>query len=234
MVVDGGPSGIVLARQLGEALPHWQRNIAAAVLTHPDADHVGGLPALLDRFRVGRVYDSGSPRDTAIFERFAEAAGPRRELRQGDVFEVDGVRFEALWPPPGPLDEHGPRNALSVVLRVTYGNIMILLTGDIEETAQEALLAGGGIRAHVIKVPHHGAATNAAGFLDATGAQVAIISVGAENRYGHPADETLLELAGWPVLRTDVHGRIMIVTDGTSIIVRAERWDGFAPAEGEG
>ena len=121
-----------------------------------------------------------------------------------------------------------------MVLRATYGKIAILLTGDIEETAQEALLADGGVRAHVIKVPHHGAATNAAGFLDATGAQVAIISVGAENRYGHPADETLRELAGWPVLRTDVHGRIMIVSDGTSIIVRAERWDGFAPAEGEG
>ncbi len=232
VVVDGGPSGIVLARELGEVLPHWGRGIAAAVLTHPDADHVGGLPALLDRFQVKRVYDSGEQRETAIFARFAEAAGPRRALRRGDVFEVDGVRFEALWPPPGPLD--GPRNAFSVVLRVTYGNIVILLTGDIEETAQEALLAGGGIGAHVIKVPHHGAATNAGGFLDATGAQVAIISVGAENRYGHPADETLRELAGWPVLRTDVHGRITIVSDGASLVIRAERWDGFAPAEGEG
>ncbi len=233
VVVDGGPSGIVLARELGDVLPHWQRGIAAAVLTHPDADHVGGLPALLDRFHVQQVYDGGAGHDTAIFERFKEAAGARQTLRRGDVFEVDGVRFETIWPRPGALG--GPRNSASVVLRVTYGDATILLTGDIEETAQQALMASGGIDAHVLKVPHHGASTNAGGFFEAAGAGVTVISAGKGNRFGHPAEETLAGLAGRAVLRTDVHGRVTIVSDGTSIRVRAERWGAsFAPAEGEG
>ena len=233
VLVDGGPSGIVLARELGEVLPHWQRGIAAAVLTHPDADHVGGLPALLDRFDVKQVYDSGGWHDTAIFARFDEEAGARLTLRRGDAFEVDGVRFETLWPQPGPLE--GPRNASSLVLRVTYGDASILLTGDIEETAQQALIAIGGIDAHVLKVPHHGASTNAGGFFEAAGARVTVISAGEGNRFGHPTNETLGDLGGRAVLRTDVHGRVTIVSDGTSIRVRAERWEAsFAPAEGEG
>ena len=233
VVVDGGPSGIVLARELGEVLPHWQRGIAAAVLTHPDADHVGGLPALLRRFDVQAVYDSGGRHDTAIFARFDEEAGPRHTLRRGQVFVVDGVRFETLWPPAGPLE--GPRNASSVVLRVTYGDATILLTGDIEETAQRALLESTGIQAHVLKAPHHGASTNADGFYQAAWAPVTVISAGEGNRFGHPTDETLRKLEGRAVLRTDVHGRVTIVSDGTSIRVRAEHWEAsFAPAEGEG
>lgn len=233
VVVDGGPSGIVLARELGDVLPHWQRGIAAVVLTHPDSDHVGGLPALLERFDVRQVYDNGQPRDTAIFGEYVEEAGTRETLRHGDVFEVDGVRFETLWPPPGSLD--GPRNTWSVVLRVTYGDATILLTGDIDETAQHALLASGDVGAHVLKVPHHGASTNADGFFDATGAWVTVISAGEGNRFGHPTDETLVDLEGRAVLRTDLHGRVTIVSDGDSITVRAERWEAsFAPAGGEG
>jgi len=233
VVVDGGPSGIVLARELSDVLPHWKRGIAAVVLTHPDADHVGGLPALIERYDVKRVYDSGAMHDTAIFASYDEAAAKRMPLRRGDTFEVDGVRFEALWPPPGELE--GPRNASSVVLRVRYGEATILLTGDIEETAQMALLAAGGIDAHVLKVPHHGASTNAEGFLGRTGALVTVVSAGEGNRFGHPTDETLADLEGRAVLRTDMHGRVTIVSDGTSIRVRAERWpESFAPAEGEG
>ena len=143
------------------------------------------------------------------------------------------MRFEALWPPPGELV--GPRNASSVVLRVTYGEATILLTGDIEEMAQAGLLAAGGIDAHVLKVPHHGASTNADGFLARTGALVTVISAGEGNRFGHPTNETLVDLEGRAVLRTDLHGRVTIVSDGKSIRVRAERWpERFAPAEGEG
>lgn len=233
VVVDGGPSGIVLAQELGDVLPHWQREVAAVVLTHADADHVGGMPALLERFNVRQVYDNGEARDTAVFGEYEAAAGTRQTLRRGDVFEIDGVRFEALWPPPGVLE--GPRNTWSVVLRVTYGEATILLTGDIEKEAQRALIATGDIDAHVLKVPHHGASTNADGFFDATGAWVTVISAGEGNRFGHPTDETLVDLEGRAVLRTDVHGRLTIVSDGESITVRAERWvPSFAPAEGEG
>ena len=233
VLVDGGPSGIVLARELGETLPHWQRTITAVIMTHPDQDHIGGLPALLERFNVRRVYDNGALHDTAVFRRVDERSGPRRQLTRGDAFEIDGVRFETLWPEAAPLQ--GSRNASSVVLRVTYGEASVLLTGDIDEDAQEALMAAGDIAAHVVKVPHHGARTNANGFFEAAGGWVTVISVGEGNRYGHPAEETLRALAGRAALRTDLHGRITIVSDGSGIVVQAERWEAdFAPAEGGG
>ena len=227
VLVDGGPSGIVLARQLGKALPHWAHSFHAVALTHPDTDHAGGLPDALERFRAGTVYDSGARRGTATFTRFAEQAGARATLRRGDAFEVDGVRFEVLWPPPGQLPEGV--NAASLALLVRYGETRILLPGDIEQTAQTGILALGAPVADALLAPHHGADTNAAGFLDATEGALAVISAGEGNPHGHPAPETLAALAGRAVLRTDVHGRVVILSDGESLRVRAER---FAPAAG--
>ena len=99
----------------------------------------------------------------------------------------------------------------------------MLLAGDIEAGAQRALVELGDIEADVLKVPHHGADTNAAAFLPATASRVAVISVGEGNRFGHPRDETLAALAGQPVLRTDLNGRITITSDGSEIRVRVER-----------
>ena len=221
IVVDGGPSGIALARELGAVLPHWEREVAAIVLTHPQADHVGGLPTLLERFDVGTVYDNGATHDTMIYARFAKGAPTRTALRRGDSFEIDNVRFEVLWPLPGELDSD--LNEGSLVLRLHYQGATVLLTGDIEAKAQQALVELGDIEADVIKVPHHGADTNAAGFWSAAGTRLAVISAGAGNRFGHPSDETLAALAGQTVLRTDLHGRVTIASDGAAIRVRVER-----------
>ncbi len=221
VVVDGGPSGIALARELGAVLPHWEREVAAVVLTHPQADHVGGLPTLLERFDVGTVYDNGATHDTMIYASFVEGARTRTALRRGDSFEIDNVRFEVLWPLPGELDSD--LNEASLVLRLHYQGATVLLTGDIEAGAQQALVDLGDIEADVIKVPHHGADTNAAGFWSAASTRLAVISAGAGNRFGHPSDETLAALAGQTVLRTDLHGRVTIASDGAAIRVRVER-----------
>ncbi len=221
VLVDGGPSGIGLARELGAELPHWERQLDAVILTHPDEDHVAGLPEVLARYGVGLEHDTGVTKDTHAYAVYRQRAGERDEVRRGDSWELDGVRFEVLWPPDGYSDE--ATNETSIVLRVTYGDVHFLLTGDFEAGAQHALMALDDVSADVLKVPHHGSKTTAADFLDAVGAQVAIISVGAENRFGHPSAEVLEELTGTTMLRTDLDGRVTVKTDGHAIEYSAAR-----------
>jgi competence protein ComEC len=221
VLVDSGPSGIGLARQLSEVLPHWDRRIDRVVLTHAQEDHVAGFPALFRRFDVHTSDSSGRAGSSQAGRLFgAEAPGPA-VLHAGDGFSVDGVRFEVLWPPAG----YAPANVndASVVLRVTFGNAILLLTGDIEAPAQRALMDAEDVRATVLKVPHHGSKTSAPAFLAAVGADVAVISVGAANRFGHPADQTLAALGPGTVFRTDCNGRVTVRSDGRTVRTTVQR-----------
>lgn len=223
LLIDGGPSGIVLARQLGAVLPHWERHIDAVFLTHAQEDHVAGLVEALRRFRVGQTFETHHAGPTISYQLFESGSGRQVELTAGQRWTWDGVLFEVLWPPADATARN--RNDLSLVLRVTYGNARILLTGDIERGAQARLLADGGLEADVLKVPHHGAATNTPGLFEAVGAPLALISAGAGNRFGHPAQATLdaLAAAGATVVRTDVHGRVRLRIDGQSVRVTTGR-----------
>lgn len=220
VVIDGGPSGIELARELGAAMPHWDRSLDAIVLTHPQEDHVGGLPEALRRFDSGAVYGTGDANRTQSFAAFEERANPRA-LASGDRFELDGVAFEVLWPPRDYVTRE--LNDRSLVLLVTYRGFAALLTGDIESGPQRALLADGIGQIDVLKVPHHGSKTSDSGFLRDAGAAVAVISVGADNRFGHPHEETLTALSETRVFRTDVDGRVVVSSDGHRIKVRIGR-----------
>lgn len=220
VLVDGGPSGIELARELGALLPHWERTIDRVVLTHPDADHYGGLPELSARFDIGMLYEGALDRDADGYAELRQRE-PRSELlEEGGGFEVDGVRFEVVWPPG--LFDGTSTNDLSLVLLLTYGDVQVLLTADIERYPQDALLRQLD-DVDVLKVPHHGSATSSEAFLRGTGASVAVISVGSGNQFGHPAEETLAALAGTRLYRTDEDGRVVIRTDGISISVDTER-----------
>jgi competence protein ComEC len=220
VLVDGGPSGIGLARELGEVMPHWDRSLDMVVLSHPQEDHVGGLPGALDRFDVGVVYATAAENGTESVQAF-EARSETELLSQDGIFELDGVRFDVLWPPAGYGTEE--LNDSSLVLLVSYGDVSVLLTGDIEAGAQRELLAGGGIEVDVLKVPHHGSKTSDAGFLRSLGAGLAVISAGEGNRFGHPHEETLRALEGMTVLRTDVDGRVVVRSDGEGVRVWTER-----------
>jgi competence protein ComEC len=215
---DGGPSGIELARELGAALPHWERRFEAVLLTHPDHDHVAGLPGALRRFRVKKVYTTGAAANTEAFLAFDRRAAATNRLAAGDRFEADGVTFEVLWPPAGLGTAR--LNDTSLVVRITYGETSFLLTGDLEAAAQRRLLAETSVASTVLKVPHHGSKTSAREFLEAVGAQVAVVSVGAGNRYGHPSPEVLAWLDGSIILRTDVDGRVTVRSDGKRIAIR--------------
>ncbi len=215
VLVDTGPSGLRLMAELGETLPHWDRTIDLLVITHPQVDHEGGMADLTDRMRVRAIaYPAWAQPPPPVSNTTALAAGNR--------FELDGVTFSVLWPPAEfvPADP----NDGSVVLLVEHEGARILLTGDIEAPAQgEVARASGPVE--ILKVPHHGSRTSAPAFFAALRPSVAVISVGAENPYGHPSPVTLEALArsGSAVFRTDLDGRITVRVRSGYLEVSTER-----------
>ena len=156
----------------------------------------------------------------AVFPSGRDEPRPRR-VHRGDWWELDGVRFEVLWPPEG-SGEPGDNNG-SIVLRVTYGQTTALLTADIETRAQEELLRMGDAHADVLKVPHHGSKSSSPAFLAAVGARLAVISAGADNRFGHPSAEALEALSASTIARTDRDGRVRIESDGRRLTLHTQR-----------
>ena len=139
----------------------------------------------------------------------------------------DGAYLEVLHPPANANDDWSD-NDRSIVSRLVYGDVSLLLTGDLEREGERALLASGhALTSTVLKVSHHGAAAGTSeAFLDAVTPAVAVISVGAGNRYGHPAKPTLRRMddRGIQIWRTDEAGTIELITDGEQLWIRSRRW----------
>lgn len=201
------------------------RQIDVVALTHAHQDHLGGLFAILDNFKVGTLWIG---REVALqqqqqLEAVAAAKGVRvlHELR-GEHLDWDGAALDFLWPQIVP-EELAPsaKNDDSLVFHLTYGQRSFLLPGDAEKSAERAILSESdrqALQADVLKVGHHGAKNSTTPeFLEAVQPKLAIISAGEQNPYGHPSPALLERLtqAGVPILRTDQSGAIHIATDGT-------------------
>jgi competence protein ComEC len=224
VLVDGGPSPAALLDELGRLLPFWDRSLDLLVLTHPDADHMTGLLPLFERYRIATVLDTVQDDTTPIWSAaLAAHRGQRITARRGMQLALDDLRITVLHPAERLLPDTRD-NAASLVLRLDYGETSLLLMGDAEQTTEEILLAAGQpLRANILKVAHHGSggATSAA-FLAAVQPEVAVIQVGADNRFGHPHSDTLARLAPTEVLRTDQDGRIEVTSDGRRLWVNPE------------
>lgn len=192
--------------------------IAAVFVSHPHPDHLLGLPAVAEAITVERLFTSSRPGSADVAAAWARL--PRRTpFSRGEVFERAGVRFEAIGPPPG--SESWPENDASLVLRVTHGDVVVLLTGDIEARGEAALVAtyGDRLRAHIVKIPHHGSRhSSGPALVGATRPAFAVASVGHENRFGFPSVDAVgrWNAAGASVLRTDA-GAIRFVSNGREI-----------------
>src|SRR4051812_24289990 len=226
MLVDGGPDPDRLIVELDRRLPPWDRRIDVLVLTHPHEDHVAGLPILLERYRVGRIFESGMRGPGpgyAAFARDLAAAGapPIATLATGAHLTLDEIAFRVLWPDPGRVPREPPDagrgiNDVSIVLLGEVAGRRFLLTGDVEDDVDPLLAQRGVPPVDILKVAHHGSGTaSTPAFVDAVHPAVAIVSAGAGNPYGHPARSTIDRLAasGARVLRTDTDGSVGVTID---------------------
>lgn len=223
VLVDQGPPEANVAGQLvGMGI----RSLSAVVLTHPQRDHVGGAAEVIRQLRVGTVLDpelaaTGPDREEAISA--AKARGvPIRLVRAGSEFRASGLVLRVLWPPDPGLPAEDP-NLNAVVIVASYGETDIFLPADAESEVTARLRLGA---FEVLKVAHHGSADPGLDEeLRVLRPQIAVISAGRNNDYGHPRAETLAALTAVPDLalyRTDEDGRVVVESDGRRLRVRTE------------
>jgi competence protein ComEC len=230
LLVDAGGNTMDSSRRIGETVVSeylWWRGLSRidyVLATHADADHIDGLNDILKNFAVRAALIARRPADDPEFAKFSQTLArtntPSETIEAGDVIHFGDVAVSVLWPPAG--GEKSTNND-SVVLRIQYGERSILLTGDIEEATERALLTSQQLHADVIKVPHHGSKTSSTeAFVAATKPQLAIISVGRNSRFGHPHKEVVERWRsnGATVLTTGHSGTITITTDGHDLSIK--------------
>lgn len=231
-IVDGGPSPAIMADAVGRRLPFWDRSIDLVILTHANEDHLAGLIPILERYRVDHAIESGYPQSTAPYFKWRDVLREKgidtQFGRAGmNIHLGDGVWLEVLNPPQPLLQgTEADDNNNCVVVRLTYGETSFLLTGDIETEVEGRLAAQSRVQARVLKLAHHGSdSSTTPPFLSAVQPWVAVISVGADNRFGHPSDEVLARVAeaGVSVYRTDERGDVEFISDGRRLWVRTAR-----------
>jgi len=234
VLVDGGSSPQALALELGDRMPFWDRTIELIILTHPHDDHLTGLVEVLQRYKVEQVLypdlDYKSPlydewlnliKEKDIEYTLAEA-GQVIDLGDGVVIKVLNLQTPLLSSTESDIDNNG------VVLRLSLGRVSFLLTADIGWEAEFTLISEQAeLASTVLKVAHHGSDTSTTPeFLALINPQVAVISVGKDNPFGHPSDEVLKrleeKLGAENVYRTDEQGTIEFITDGERLWVRVE------------
>lgn len=197
--------------------------------THPHSDHIGGLIDVLKTFSVKEVIDPAVIHTTKTYEEYLTLIDQKNiiftEGRVGLTRDLgDGITMTLLHPA---APSARSLNNASVVTRVEYNRVSFLFTGDAEVTSEEEMISRStNLRSTVLKVGHHGSRTSTSpAFLNAISPAVAVIMLGADNKYGHPHPETISKLtsAGVKVYRTDIHGTIVISTDGERITVQTEK-----------
>ncbi|WP_435335900.1 lamin tail domain-containing protein [Haloarchaeobius sp. TZWWS8] len=206
------------------------------VTSHADADHIGGHAAVIETFEtqyggVGAIYDPGIAASSSTYARYLDAVEvydvPLYRAGAGDRIPFEGVDASVLAPPQGYIASEA-RNENSLSLRVQYGGVSFLFTGDGEEALEEYLLANqrDELDVTVLMTGHHGSrSSNSAALLDAASPRVAIVSSAYDSQYGHPDDEVLQRLAerSIPTYWTATHGAIELATDGRTLSISTQR-----------
>jgi len=243
VLIDGGPSKAVL-RELSKVMPFYDRSIDVVLATHADQDHVGGLPDVLNKYKVNIFMETGVPGESSSYKElekivdpafatpFAQGYGgskkatagwPKRILARRGM-EIDlggGAILQILFPDRDPSGME--TNTSSIVARLVYGENEFLLTGDSPQAIENYLVSLGGLTSDILKAGHHGSKTSTGvAFISAVSPEYVVISAGKDNRYGHPNQEVLDTITGFgaQILRTDQSGRIIFKSDGVNLEVK--------------
>jgi len=222
------------ARRPGDIVPVLHEmgitKIDIAVGTHPHADHIGGMAGVINEFDVGQILLPDAVHTTQSFLRMMDAIEERNVPMdipyQGQRFQLGNAHFYVVAPEDADetITRGGDFNDASIVVRLVHGNTAFLFTGDAEHPAERQMLASGqNLGATVMLAGHHGSRTSSLPeFVDAVNPEIAVISVGAHNKYGHPHQVTLDTFAerNIPVYRTDELGTLVFVSDGNTVTRR--------------
>lgn len=224
VLIDGGRAGAV-NRPLSDTLPFYDRSLDLLIGTHPDSDHIGGLPQVLTDYRVANIAAPARINDTDTWQAFQRASEAEKntganlqQLSEGDVLRLGkGVYLLTLAPPKDAVP--ADINDSSYVFKLLYGDTSVLFAGDISRPIEVYLTERFGefLKADILKVAHHGSKTSSANpFLSAVSPSQAVISAGQDNRHGHPDQVVMDRLEGINASTTctcDV-GTITFVSDG--------------------
>jgi competence protein ComEC len=229
LLIDGGkeaegPTVVTYLNSIGIT------RLNGVVATHPDSDHIGGLVTVLGSMQVDHVYDVGLQKSSATYATFLQLIAQKNitytQSRAGDNIAVDSDTAVVVINPQSKSATDAPDNDHSIVIKVTYQRVSYLLTGDAESSSESRMLSMFNCSAYVLKVGHHGSRyASSTSFLMAVMPHIAVISVGANNIYGHPAPEALARLGAVnaSVYRTDLQGTIIVTTNGQTVDVRTAR-----------
>jgi len=232
ILIDGGPDPQKINLELSKKLPFWDRTIDLVVCTQPHADHITGLVEVLKRYKVKQVLEPGVSYNSSIYQEWLKLVeGKEIEYniaRAGQEIDLGtGIEIEVLNPPAklyevtsDDVDNNG------VVLRLNWGQVSFLFTADIRDEAEFELIGQrANLKSTVLKIAHHGSETSTTSqFLATVGPEVVVISVGADNTFGHPNPEVverLIDRLGEDnIYRTDEDGTIEFITDGERLWLR--------------
>lgn len=224
MLVDGGRDATVL-RELSKQMSFFNRDLDLVVATHPDADHIGGLVEVLKRYEVKNVLLTETINDTPAYKMFEEELNSEGASAiyadVGQRFMVGASTTITIYSPRGD-ETNWETNSASIIMKVTYDETDILLTGDAPVGIEDYLVGayGADLEAEILKLGHHGSKTSTSElFLDTVQPEYAVVSAGVDNRYGHPHQDVMQRVfaRSIPTFHTGVDGTVTFVSDGVEI-----------------
>jgi competence protein ComEC len=227
MLIDGGKNKKIVS-ELGRTMSFGDRTLDIVLATHPDADHIGGLPEVFKRYDVEVFVEPGveskNTLDNELHERLRAGEAQTLLARAGEIINFgDGVKLEIIFPHTDV--SQWETNDASIVAKLTYGERSFLLTGDAGIKTENILLRlpEEFMDVDVLKAGHHGSRTSTSlSFAQAASPSFAVISAGKDNSYGHPHKEVLkiLETVGTEIKSTAESGTITFETDGQELRVK--------------